>query len=469
MNANRDEWVEILNNIMRRKYLEERGYAHDILQEIERHFINDHILGQLDNFLAKLVVLITEKLNFESCSIFLYDEHEKTLAVRALKDLDHPDGYPGSPAANYRVIDQSKSMTVRVFTKGEIAFSYNISEDDRNTYHFNEKCLRKAKNWIGLPISLKDTIGVLRVKDKLTLDRKSQHHFYPSDISTLRGICSRLARVIGFENRHSELSETQLQTETKLLNHMNLTRVFMHEVKTPISLFGMISTNVERDIINSSLPDPLKNKITRKLKDIQAMGERLRFVVQISRPEELTDIHTYERLQVSRDWILPVLTTTQHFIKRQFDLSVEFPDRMPLSITNVWGDQKLLHMALNILLDNASKYSKDYFNLKGRNYILFKQVSGSDGMAKISVSNYGHPVRPDEAEKIFGDGERGWASREFSIDGTGVGLYLARRILRVHGGDLKLTSLENPVTFTMSIPTSPLKEYIDAQHRLDRR
>ena len=68
------------------------------------------------------------------------------------------------------------------------------------------------------------------------------------------------------------------------------------------------------------------------------------------------------------------------------------------------------------------------------------------------MSSWSLPIEKGESSDVFNQGSRGQEVRRRKIKGTGTGLYLAKKILKAHNGDLLLTSLKDPVTFEMEVP-----------------
>jgi signal transduction histidine kinase len=76
----------------------------------------------------------------------------------------------------------------------------------------------------------------------------------------------------------------------------------------------------------------------------------------------------------------------------------------------------------------------------------------------IIVSDSGVGIPKDEMQKLFAKFYRGRNVMEQGIEGTGLGLFITRAILRRHGGDITVTSEENKgTTFRMSLPVDPTR------------
>jgi len=98
--------------------------------------------------------------------------------------------------------------------------------------------------------------------------------------------------------------------------------------------------------------------------------------------------------------------------------------------TGVMADQELLQLALRQLLDNACKYS-----VPGSAVTV--SIDSQDEWVAIRTSNSGSFIRPGERSHIFERFYRGSETRHWS-PGSGLGLYVARKIVHAHGGSLDL-------------------------------
>ncbi len=85
-----------------------------------------------------------------------------------------------------------------------------------------------------------------------------------------------------------------------------------------------------------------------------------------------------------------------------------------------------LRLALKVLVDNALQYgASGAIELSGRRL---------DGGVELAVCDHGAGVPPAELEQIFGKSYRG--SNAGARPGSGLGLYMARSVVEVHGGTL---------------------------------
>lgn len=122
------------------------------------------------------------------------------------------------------------------------------------------------------------------------------------------------------------------------------------------------------------------------------------------------------------------------------DVRLEAPDE-----ALVRGDEELLRLAVDNLLDNARKYAPAAFVPAAR------LAAGRDGV-RLVVETPGVALGGEEREKVFERFYRGPGARE-AAPGHGLGRSLARHVARVHGGDVvAVPSVEAETVFELRLP-----------------
>ncbi len=112
----------------------------------------------------------------------------------------------------------------------------------------------------------------------------------------------------------------------------------------------------------------------------------------------------------------------------------------------VHGDPDRLQQVLANLLDNARKNAPPDTPIR----IKLDRV---DDRARIVVEDEGGGIDPDQMERIFEKFVRG---RDGSVTGTGLGLYISRRIVEAHGGRIWAEGREGaPTRFVVELPCQP--------------
>lgn len=111
----------------------------------------------------------------------------------------------------------------------------------------------------------------------------------------------------------------------------------------------------------------------------------------------------------------------------------------------VWGDADGLKQVLDNLLHNAIQYDTGHWI----------DVTGEPvgRVYRITVTNEGQPIPPDQSDDIFERFHRVDLSRSRETGGTGLGLAIVKEIVRRHGGEVGLrTDPPNRHAFWFTIP-----------------
>ena len=107
------------------------------------------------------------------------------------------------------------------------------------------------------------------------------------------------------------------------------------------------------------------------------------------------------------------------------EIRLQLPDKLPL----VFVDAELIRLAIRQLIDNALKYSYP------SSPITIGAQAGEKGVI-VSVRDQGPGIAETEQARIFEKFYRSTRNRHL-ITGTGMGLTIAREVLRAHGSDVR--------------------------------
>ena len=125
---------------------------------------------------------------------------------------------------------------------------------------------------------------------------------------------------------------------------------------------------------------------------------------------------------------------------------VRFDDRVGGELW-VLGDVLRLEIIIANLLDNAIKYSP-----KGGD--VTAQLSTSGDVAVLKVIDEGIGIAPEDMDRLFVRFSR--VSNLTDVPGTGLGLYLARELARLHKGEIVAASKPGEGSeFVLSLPVEP--------------
>ncbi len=132
------------------------------------------------------------------------------------------------------------------------------------------------------------------------------------------------------------------------------------------------------------------------------------------------------------------------------ELTISMPDDLP----PVRGEKFLLEQMLMQVVDNAWKYSRPGSKIR------VSGIQAEDNLI-LTVQNDGSRIPDEERERIFSRFYRGAATR--AIEGTGLGLTIARAIAEAHGGSVWLDPEPDGPTFRFSLPVQTTGKTIDRE------
>jgi PAS domain S-box-containing protein len=130
-------------------------------------------------------------------------------------------------------------------------------------------------------------------------------------------------------------------------------------------------------------------------------------------------------------------------------VSIELGD-VPASVR---CDPAGLRLAVKILVDNAIQFSPGDTTIVLRGATVPAAPGASvQSNLELSVSNQGVGIPADEAPLVFNKFFRG--RNADGLPGSGLGLYMARSVIEVHGGAVELTSAvgQSPTVFKILLP-----------------
>lgn len=128
--------------------------------------------------------------------------------------------------------------------------------------------------------------------------------------------------------------------------------------------------------------------------------------------------------------------------KLQHTLAFDLPPKLPV----VHGDRDKVALALHNLLGNALKYTP-----AGGTIGIAVKENGDN--IEVAVTDSGIGIGEHDLGKVFEKFYRADDQRARDVTGSGLGLALAREVIRLHGGDITVESILNEgSTFTLRLP-----------------
>jgi signal transduction histidine kinase len=255
----------------------------------------------------------------------------------------------------------------------------------------------------------------------------------PFEPRELRAVVRR-----GLEQRRLVVAASALQPETGMPRNMHVA-VLAHQLKAPLASLRQCIDVVLRGY-TGQVPEKTRGMIEAAERRADQMIQLLDNWLTLMRLEEGDFISRTETVDLAAvlDDVVAGLSENPDAADKQL---VREGEEGPVAVR---GDRGALLELFRNLVTNALRYVP-----AGGRVAVRLRLRGDDAVAEVADNGPGVPA--EERERIFEPFYRGRAQRV--IPGDGLGLPIARRIARSHGGDLRLESeLGSGSTFRVQLP-----------------
>jgi len=210
-----------------------------------------------------------------------------------------------------------------------------------------------------------------------------------------------------------------------------------HELRTPLTAIRAAATSLSSQ---ASLAEGERKEMIAIVDEESARLDRL--IGQVMEMAQLDSQGVRVRLQPERieDVIGQALEDSRGLLRdRQVTLDI------PANLPTLPMDREVIRRVLRHLIENAAKYSPAGSAIRIESRL-------SEDRLSISVSDAGPGIDESDRPLIFDKFYRGRRQRH-RVQGTGMGLAIARAMAKAHGGSLELGRSDEPgATFTFWIP-----------------
>lgn len=406
-------------------------------------------IDKITDFLDATAKFVAEELHWETCSVLLVDPSDPS-SLRLASIWPIPKNISVLKEKPYPI--SKTSLTSQVFKTNESLWSYDIKNDPRNSHTIDDPTETEARDWIGVPLAThkSNPIGVLRVKNRKPLLTDEIPYFCNLDMYNLKAIASEVSSALHQYDIFSEKEKLAEKRRHELQNMEDFLRTFRHEMRSPTQALCFAPQRIkwllhdEFGLEEQNLP----KKLREYLSDFEATANRLEMISKsfTLAPEEMVnDICTNH---IFKDCIAPVLAfCTPYAQKKNKFINV---DKDSLSY-KMKCDAIAISIAFHCLLDNAIKYSdsKSIIEVYGK-----KTVNGLN----ITVINRTQlfPIT-DDLVTLEQKYVRGSTAKEQKLEGSGIGLFLASKIMILHKGRLVLSKNKTPIKFILYLPEHEIR------------
>ncbi|MBP3776097.1 MAG: hypothetical protein J6I37_03820 [Prevotella sp.] len=240
------------------------------------------------------------------------------------------------------------------------------------------------------------------------------------------------------EHKNKELTEANARAEESSRMKTDFIQQISHEIRTPLNVlsgFAQVLTTPDTDLTDEERQD-INNRITMNTNRITEL---------VNKMLELSDIHSKSIIErtdkVSTIQIAAQAVEGSDIPKaKHITFNLEYD---PSADKTIRTNSLSASRSLALLLNNAAKFTKE------GNAELRITLDDTAHMVVYTVTDTGIGIPPYEAEHIFEE----FFQLDNYYEGTGIGLSVARSIVRRLGGDIRLdTSYQGGARFIMTLP-----------------
>ncbi|MEO8128424.1 MAG: HAMP domain-containing sensor histidine kinase, partial [Bryobacteraceae bacterium] len=233
-----------------------------------------------------------------------------------------------------------------------------------------------------------------------------------------------------------------------------------HELRTPLTVIRTAAFNLRGNL--ASRPE----QVQRYGALIEAESEKLTALVEqvLSFSSAMAGHVIRSREPIAMDGILE--DGLRYYPLVAGGAAVVVEKRIAPDLPLVLADELALRQALQNLVDNAIKYGTEGSNWIG---VTASHATGEGGqLVEIRIADRGPGIPEDEQQHIFDPFFRGQRAVQDQVHGSGLGLYLVKKIVEAHGGTIQVKSEPmNGTEFTVRIPAAPPEMQDEFAHSID--
>jgi len=398
-----------------------------ILHEIDRALLSAQ---SLHDIAKSALIRIRKLIPCERASVTLFNFQAKE-AMFLAADFDGMETIPDTPIG----MEEYGMDVIERLQQNKPWFTDDILQESEIT-NLDKRLVNEhgISVWLSLPLFYQgQLIGALN------LGRVAGNPFKQEDAQIACDIANQLAIALQQTNLYNAL-QSELKERQKLISELDeLTRftyTVSHDLRNPLVTIKGFLGMLEKDLHDRRL-DKVQNDFQRIAGATDKMNELLSDLLELSRigriinpPEE---INLARLVQDAMDSVEARLRSKQVTVNITSDLPT------------IYGDRIRLREVFENLIDNAVKYMGDQSNP-----VIDIGITNEEGRRIIFVKDNGMGIEPIYQSKIFGLFEK----LNPTIEGTGIGLALVKRIIETHGGKIWVESdgLGKGSTFYFTIP-----------------
>jgi len=389
---------------------------------------------ELETVLSTIVAKAVQLSDTDAGAIYVYDEQEQDFTLRATYGMSEEF----SAAITEHRIDLRNTAMGRATDNREPVQVPDLNDEPPSAV--KDIVLREGyRALLVVPLLRPD-----RVVGALVVRRRQPGEFAKRTIDLLQTFASQSVIAIQNARLFQEIEEKGRQLEIASQHKSQFLANMSHELRTPLNaIIGLTEMMTEHSARFGT------EKALEPLRRVLRAGRHLLMLIN-----DILDLSKIEagKLELNIESV-PIAPMIEEVSGTSRPLAEQNGNRLvvecPADVGALQADPVRLRQTLLNLLSNACKFTK-----QGDVRLSVKRMK-DDGKPwlEFSVADSGIGMTPEQMEKLFQEFTQADSTTSRQFGGTGLGLAITRRLCRMMGGDVTVTSeLGKGSTFTIRLP-----------------
>jgi two-component system NtrC family sensor kinase len=262
------------------------------------------------------------------------------------------------------------------------------------------------------------------------------------EIGVLAESFNRMTRKL--EQTLTEKDRVNNELREMNVRYLELLGFATHELMQPLGVLKGYLT-LMRDCATGALPAEQQLKATpAMLRNVESLVTMSRMYLDLSRIESGAMQVNRIRVHLFNEILAPIINDMESQIAEK-EMRLQYSNADLLQRVELEADPSLVRVVFTNLLTNALKYGKT----GGR---MVCGVEDAGNCFQFNVMNEGQGMPGEKLDEIFGKFVRLQATAH-QRKGAGLGLFITREIVEMHGGTIRAESVENEyANFIFTLP-----------------
>jgi len=366
----------------------------------------------LDTLLSRIVHAAATLSDAEAASILLYDAQREALHFQAATNL--PTNLPQSIE-----VPLEGSIAGLALKERKPIRRKEAKQDPHHYGHLDKITHIQTHSLIAVPLIAQDQpIGVLEAINK----RTGAFTDADEEILTVLGAQAAVA-----------IQNARLFLQSDLISEL------VHEIRTPLSAILAAAQLLRIPRLSDAQRAQTIDAIEHEARYLNTLTTTF---LDLARLESGRAQFTYEPIHLKPLVDEVVNLFAGQAAERGITFTIDIPEDFPPLV----ADRGKIKQVLLNLVSNAVKYNRPGGEIR---IAAFQE---DDGSITISVSDTGPGISPEHQKRLFQKFYR-IADTEKKAGGSGLGLYICKRIVEAHGGTIQVKSrVGEGTTFLFTLP-----------------